>query len=203
MFSGIIGGIGKIRQVQTQGQAIRLSFQAPAALITDMKIGDSLAVNGVCLTAIALNGREFAADVMPESFRRTNLAQLRPNDPVNLERALPANGRFEGHVVQGHVDGVGRLRRRWQEQTALWLSIGYDSQLAPQIVSKGAIALDGVSLTVVRATGSELTVSMIPHSQEETILQTKKVGQLINIETDILGKYMAQLVQQHYWEQQA
>lgn len=201
MFSGIIGGIGKIQQVQTQGQAIRLTLTAPTTLIADMKIGDSLAVNGVCLTAIALQGQEFAADVMPESFRRTNLAQLRPNDPVNLERALPANGRFEGHVVQGHVDGVGRLRRRWQEQTALWLSVSYDSRLAPQIVSKGAIALDGVSLTVVRATGSELTVSMIPHSQEETILQTKKVGNLINIETDILGKYMTQLVQQHYWEQ--
>ena len=162
----------------------------PQTLTTDLDLGDSLCINGVCLTATHLDGRDFTADVMPETFKRTTLSALTVGTNVNLERALPANGRFEGHIVQGHVDGVGRISRRWQDENAIFLRIDLPAALRGQVVTKGAIAIDGTSLTVVAAQSSWFTVSLIPQTQADTILAVKRIGAAVNLEIDVLYRYL-------------
>lgn len=194
MFTGIIEEIGTLRSVERAGQAMVLTIQAERVL-EDVKIGDSIAVNGVCLTVTRFDRTSFTADVMPETYRKTNLHELRAGSPLNLERAMPADGRFGGHIVQGHVDGTAVITARRQEENAVVFTLRLkDPSLMDTILPRGSITIDGISLTVVRAEGDEVTVSIIPHTLAQTILQYKHEGATVNIETDIIGKYVAHLL---------
>ena len=163
-------------------------------MLEGSKIGDSIAVNGVCLTVTALLPDGFTADVMPETLRRSSLGALQTGDGVNLERAMPADGRFGGHIVSGHIDGLGRVASFRREENAVWLSIAADPALLRLVVEKGSIAIDGVSLTVAAVSDAGFQVSIIPHTAKETILLQKKAGDGVNLETDIVGKYVARLL---------
>lgn len=168
-------------------------------ILDDVKLGDSISVNGVCLTVISFDGSSFSVDVMPQTFRHTNLSELKPGSPVNLERAMMAGGRFGGHIVQGHVDGIGTIAGRTADANAVVFEIKPDDPaLLRHVVPQGSVTVDGISLTVVsveRDAGA-LTVSIIPHTLKETALQHKRPGDSINIECDILGKYIDHLLSQ-------
>lgn len=195
MFTGIIEEVGRLESVKRQGETL-LVHLAASVVTSDVKLGDSIAVNGVCLTVVSFTERAFSADVMPETFRSTNLHELKIGDPVNLERAMSGNDRFGGHLVQGHVDGVGLILERKREQNAEVYRIKPDHpELFRTIIPKGSIAIDGISLTVVEADGETLTVSIIPHTLEQTVLQYKQPGSRVNLETDVIGKYVAHLLQ--------
>lgn len=194
MFTGIIEEVGRIKAVTQSAKSIRLTI-ACSKSIEGIKLGDSIAVNGICLTAALLGPDWFAADVMPETLRRTGLHQLGQNDTVNLERALRFGDRLGGHLVSGHIDGTGKLSQRIREDNAIWLMIETPSELLRYIVPKGSVTLDGVSLTVAKVDESSLSVSLIPHTANLTILGSRKVGDLINIECDIIGKYVEKLLQ--------
>lgn len=193
MFTGIVEEIGTVRRItcdQNNG-----SVEIDAKLVLEgVGIGDSIAVNGVCLTVTALRGDGFAADVMPETFRRSNLSILRAGDPVDLERAMAADGRFGGHMVSGHIDGVGTITGRRKEGAATWITISAPPKILRYIVEKGSVAIDGVSLTVAAVTERDFSVSLIPHTGEQTILLKKKCGSQVNLENDIIGKYVARLL---------
>lgn len=194
MFTGIIEQLGTIREIKTRGETLEVTIEAKEVL-SDVSIGDSIAVNGVCLTVTSYTSTYFTADVMPETFRKTSLQQLDRGSKVNLERAMLAGGRFGGHIVQGHVDGTGVITAIETEQNAVLFSIRpHDSSLFQYMFPQGSIALDGISLTLVKADGNELAVSIIPHTLSETVLQFKKKGDLVNLECDVLGKYVKQLL---------
>jgi riboflavin synthase len=188
MFTGIVEEIGKVRAAST-GQ---LTVYAQKVL-GETKLGDSVAVNGVCLTVTALSTDSFSADVMPETLRRTNLGTLRAGDEVNLERPLAIGGRFGGHFVQGHIDGVGRLRSVAPEGEALLLGFETVQEIMRYIVEKGFIAVDGVSLTVVQYKSDSFNVSLVGYTRENTILGNRRPGDMVNLEVDILAKYVARL----------
>lgn len=190
MFTGIIGGLGKITQIHRQGHTLMLEITIPLNIRTGLQLGDSLSVNGVCLTATSVSDSNVTLDVMPETFKRTTLSSMNIGQPVNLERALPADGRFDGHIVQGHVDGVGRIIREWQDENARFVQIRLPQALTNQVVTKGAIAVDGISLTVVKAMANWFTVSLIPQTQSATILAIKRAGAEVNIEIDVIYRYL-------------
>jgi riboflavin synthase len=195
MFTGIIEEIGTMRSISRQGQAMILGVQAKL-ILTDIHLGDSISVNGVCLTVIAFDRTSFTVDVMPETFRQTNLQKLQHGDRVNLERAMPAQGRFGGHIVQGHVDAPGQIISRSAEENAVTFTIEpNDPAILKYIIPRGSITLDGISLTVVRVVEGTFTVSIIPHTLAQTILNDKHAGASINIECDLLGKYIEKLLQ--------
>lgn len=194
MFTGIIEEIGTLRRMAKQGQAMVLTIGAKR-ILTDVKLGDSISVNGVCLTVVSYDESSFTVDVMPETFRRTNLSRLSTGAPVNLERAMPANGRFGGHIVQGHVDTTGVITGRTPEENAVVFRFEpRDSGILKYIIPHGSITIDGISLTVVEATENSFTVSIIPHTLAETVLQYKKQGDEVNLEGDVLGKYLERLM---------
>lgn len=190
MFTGLIQEQGRISRIVKHQQNIKLTCKASRKLLADYKIGDSMAINGVCLTCVAKAGDAFTVDVMPETFRRTIFSESRIGDLVNLELAMSANARFEGHLVTGHVDSVARLVTKESDETALVLSFAFPKGLEGQIVGQGSIAVNGVSLTVVSAEKGQFSVSLIPHTAKETNLARLKTGDKVNIETDILAKYM-------------
>ena len=190
MFTGLIQEQGRISRIVKHQQNIKLTCKASRKLLADYKIGDSMAINGVCLTCVSKSGDLFTVDVMPETFRRTILSENRLGDLVNLELAMSANARFEGHIVTGHVDGVATLVQKKSDETALVLSFAFPKELEGQIVGQGSIAVNGVSLTVVSVKSGQFSVSLIPHTAEETNLASLKKGDKVNIETDILVKYM-------------
>ena len=190
MFTGLIQEQGRISRIVKHQQNIKLTCKASRKLLADYKIGDSMAINGVCLTCVAKAGDAFTVDVMPETFRRTIFSESRVGDLVNLELAMSANARFEGHLVTGHVDSVARLVTKESDETALVLSFAFPKGLEGQIVGQGSIAVNGVSLTVVSAEKGQFSVSLIPHTAKETNLARLKTGDKVNIETDILAKYM-------------
>lgn len=190
MFTGLIQEQGRISRIVKHQQNIKLTCKASRKLLADYKIGDSMAINGVCLTCVSKSGDLFTVDVMPETFRRTILSENRLGDLVNLELAMSANARFEGHIVTGHVDGVATLVQKKSDETALVLSFAFPKGLEGQIVGQGSIAVNGVSLTVVSAEKGQFSVSLIPHTAKETNLARLKTGDKVNIETDILAKYM-------------
>ena len=190
MFTGLIQEQGRISRIVKHQQNIKLTCKASRKLLADYKIGDSMAINGVCLTCVAKAGDAFTVDVMPETFRRTIFSESRVGDLVNLELAMSANARFEGHLVTGHVDSVARLVTKESDETALVLSFAFPKGLEGQIVGQGSIAVNGVSLTVVSAEKGQFSVSLIPHTAKETNLTSLKKGDKVNIETDILVKYM-------------
>ena len=190
MFTGLIQEQGRISRIVKHQQNIKLTCKASRKLLADYQIGDSMTINGVCLTCVAKAGDAFTVDVMPETFRRTIFSESRVGDLVNLELAMSANARFEGHLVTGHVDSVARLVTKESDETALVLSFAFPKGLEGQIVGQGSIAVNGVSLTVVSAEKGQFSVSLIPHTAKETNLARLKTGDKVNIETDILAKYM-------------
>ncbi|QMV44326.1 riboflavin synthase [Cohnella cholangitidis] len=196
MFTGLIEEIGTLRSVQRRGEAMILGIAA-SKVLSDVKMGDSIAVNGVCLTVVDFDRSTFSVDVMPETYRLTTLQRLQTGSPLNLERAMMAGGRFGGHLVQGHVDGTGTIRGRSSEANAVVFTIEpNDPRLLRNVVQQGSVTLDGISLTVVsvdRDSGT-FTVSIIPHTLRETVLQIKQPGDVLNVECDILGKYVDHLL---------
>jgi len=193
MFTGIVEEVGRVRRVTAGGRAGQLSIRC-ARVLEGTKLGDSIAVNGVCLTVTALLPDGFTADVMPETLRRSGLGTLRPGDGVNLERAMPADGRFGGHIVSGHIDGLGRITAFRREENAVWITVAASPSLLRLVVEKGSIAIDGVSLTVAAVGDGDFQVSVIPHTAKETVLLDKQTGDPVNLETDIVGKYVARLL---------
>lgn len=196
MFTGLIEEVGVLRGVSSGGEMMVLNIGA-SLIMGDLKIGDSVSVNGVCLTATSIGEHSFTVDVMPQTYRNSNLKELRSGSKMNLERAMAAGGRFGGHIVQGHVDGTGEIRSVKRDQNAVVFEITPDkSSLFKYIIPKGSITIDGISLTVVNTSSSAFTVSIIPHTLGETVLNHKRPGDSINIECDVLGKYVDHLL--HY-----
>ncbi|MGB9814155.1 MAG: riboflavin synthase [Thermovenabulum sp.] len=193
MFTGIIEEIGTVMNLvgSSSGALITISCKK---VLEDLKVGDSVAVNGVCLTARDVKTDSFVADVMPETLGSTNLGELSAGKHVNLERALKAEGRFGGHMVLGHVDGVGRIIRSYPEGNAVVYFIGAPRELMKYIVPKGSVAIDGISLTVQTVAHQGFSVSIIPHTLRATALQYKKTGDTVNIEVDIIGKYVREFL---------
>ena len=189
MFTGIIEEIGMIRSIRKSGHAMKLEIMAKK-IIEDMHNGDSISVNGVCLTVTTYTQESFHLDVMPETFQSTSLVGLKQGSKVNLERAMAANGRFGGHFVSGHVDGTGMIKRIWQADNARYYEIETTKERLKYIIHKGSVAIDGTSLTVFEIHDQSFVISLIPHTLSETILSEKKMGDVVNIECDMLGKYM-------------
>ncbi|WP_206459962.1 riboflavin synthase [Anaerovorax sp. IOR16] len=194
MFTGIVEEIGTIFGVKSGANSAQMTIQGKKVL-ERTQIGDSISVNGVCLTVIAMKGNNFVVDVMAETFRRSNLGKLKINSKVNLERAMAADGRFGGHIVSGHIDGTGTIVHKEREENAVWLTIKTTPKLLRYIVEKGSIAIDGVSLTVAALQKDGFQVSIIPHTGSETTLLHKAIGDPVNLENDIIGKYVERLMQ--------
>ncbi|MBR5534396.1 MAG: riboflavin synthase [Ruminiclostridium sp.] len=194
MFTGIVEEMGTIRSIRKGSSSAILEIQA-GKVLEDIHIGDSIAVNGVCLTATSFTPTSFTADVMHETLNRSSLASLKPGSRVNLERALAANGRFGGHIVSGHVDGLGTILSTLRDDNAIWYTIGTSPEVLRYIVEKGSITIDGISLTVARVDSHSFSISAIPHTVAVTVLQDRKPGDKVNLETDIIGKYVEKLLQ--------
>lgn len=193
MFTGIVEEVGKVVKIQHKGQFAQITI-AGDSIFDDMKLGDSIAVNGVCLTVTAFSANQFSADMMAETLNRTSLGSLKPNSPVNLERAMAANGRFGGHIVSGHIDGTGEIVSIKPTDNATWYQIKAPEKLMRYIIEKGSITIDGISLTVVDCNNESFRVSIIPHTLANTNLGTKKVGDQVNLENDVIGKYVDKLL---------
>ncbi|UDK96352.1 riboflavin synthase [Lysinibacillus sphaericus] len=189
MFTGIIEDIGTVKTLQSDRRSMEITVISPK-IVADVKLGESIAVNGVCLTVTHYNDQELTMDVMPETVKATNLQQLTVGNAVNLERAMPANGRFGGHFVSGHVDGVGKILRKRPMANAVYIEIELSEDLTSYCIPKGSITIDGTSLTLFHVEKNSVTVSLIPHTYKETVLGIKNVGALVNIETDLVGKYI-------------
>lgn len=193
MFTGIIEELGKVKSLKRTSRESRLVISAEK-IMEDIHIGDSIAVNGVCLTVVLFSDREFTVDVMNETFMRSSLGNLRIGDEVNLERAMAANGRFGGHIVSGHIDGTARIKACFNDGNAKWYEIAAGSELLDGIVMKGSVAIDGISLTVSKVSAQSFSVSIIPHTLDATVLKNKRPGDVVNIEIDVIGKYVKQFV---------
>lgn len=192
MFTGIIESLGQIEKINKNGKSLRLEIKCNFA--KELELGESVAVNGTCLTVTQKNDSQFCADVTPESFRRTSLSELQSGSIVNLERAMKADGRFGGHIVSGHVDGTGRIISTEKEENAINVKISVDSSLGKYIIEKGSVCVDGISLTVASVSTSSNTttfsIAVIPHTWEITTLSKKSIGSIVNIECDVVGKYI-------------
>ena len=193
MFTGIIEETGELSEIKKETLSAKIKIRCQKVL-AGTKIGDSIAVNGICLTVTSLAKDGFTADVMAETMRRSSLLGLKIPGKVNLERAMAADGRFGGHIVSGHIDGTGRVTGIQQEENAVWYTIAAEPGLLRYIVEKGSVALDGISLTVAKVTEQDFQVSVIPHTRKETALSEKRAGSLINIECDVVGKYIEKLI---------
>lgn len=193
MFTGIIEEIGTVERIKRGAHSAVLTIGARTVL-EGTKIGDSIAVNGICLTVRLLGGGSFSADVMHETLNRSALAGLSAGDHVNLERAMPANGRFGGHIVAGHVDGVGKITRVRRDDTAIWYTVEAARSVLRYVVEKGSVAIDGISLTVAAVTETDFSVSVIPHTAAKTVLGERRAGDSVNLETDVVGKYVEKLL---------
>ncbi|MBP5581538.1 MAG: riboflavin synthase [Ruminococcus sp.] len=193
MFTGIIEEVGTVSHIQRSGSSSFIEIKAKKVL-EDVHPGDSIAVNGVCLTVTHFDSGIFRADVMNETLSRSSLGSLTTGSPVNLERAMSANGRFGGHIVSGHIDGTGIVTDIKNDGIAVWYTVSAAPELLHYIVEKGSIAIDGISLTVAKVTDTSFSVSIIPHTAAQTILGTKKAGDTVNLENDIIGKYVEKLM---------
>ncbi len=193
IFTGIVEEIGRVKQINRGKQSFQISIQA-AKVLDDVKLGDSMAVNGVCLTVTESTVSQFTADVMPETYNRTTLKSLSSGSPVNLERALRLADRLGGHLVQGHVDGIGTIINKAPRDIAIIYRIKAEPDILRYIVAKGSIAVDGVSLTVIEVSQESFTVSLIPHTAELTVLSEKRAGDRVNLETDVVGRYVEKLL---------
>ena len=193
MFTGIVEEIGTIKRFNISGNSGCIEIEAKKVL-EGTKIGDSIAVNGICLTVVSMSDSSFCADVMAETVRRSSLSELSDGDSVNLERAMAADGRFGGHIVSGHIDGTGVIVSKVQEENAVWVTFEAPEEILNYIVEKGSICIDGISLTVASVSDRDFKVSVIPHTGEETTLLKKKTGLKVNLENDIIGKYVGKLM---------
>lgn len=193
MFTGIVEEIGQVCRAASDRSSGEIFIRARTVL-EHTKPGDSIAVNGVCLTAKKILPDGFLADVMPETLRCTNLGKLSAESSVNLERALAADGRFGGHIVTGHIDGTGIIRAVRREGNAVWVTVEAKKEILDRIIHKGSIAIDGVSLTAAEVTGHTFSVSLIPHTGVHTALLEKKAGELVNLENDVIGKYIQRML---------
>lgn len=193
MFTGIVEEVGVLQSVANGAKSAVLTVKAKTVL-EGTKLGDSIAVNGVCLTVTGIHGDCFTADVMAETLRRSALGQLSRGSRVNLERAMAADGRFGGHIVAGHIDGTGTILSMQREDNAVWVEVGASDAILRYVIEKGSIAIDGISLTVARLTSTSFSVSVIPHTGQETTLLEKKVGDRVNLENDLVGKYVERLL---------
>ncbi len=185
MFTGIVEEVGT---VESAGPG-RLAVSA-SKVVADLKVGDSICVNGACLTATSTTGARFTADVVPETLRRTNLGSLVSGDPVNLERSMAIGDRFGGHIVQGHIDATGEVASIEKEDDALLISVHAPASVMRYVVEKGFVAVDGTSLTVVNCGAQSFTVTIIPHTRDNTVFGSRKVGDRVNLESDIIAKYV-------------
>ena len=193
MFTGIVEELGIIRKISISGHSGSITIEA-SKVLEGTRIGDSIAVNGICLTVTSMASDSFTADIMAETVRRSSLKGAVSGDKVNLERAMAADGRFGGHIVSGHVDGTGTIINMHREENAVWVTISAEPSIMKFIVEKGSVCLDGISLTVAKVGATDFSVSVIPHTGEETTLLLKKVGSPINIENDVVGKYVERLL---------
>jgi len=192
MFTGIIEEKGVVKSIKTEGKSSRMIISA-FKVLEDLKTGDSINTDGVCLTVTEFSPTSFTVDVMPETMLRSTFGKLKPGSHVNLERALLLSDRLGGHLVNGHIDGTGIISRIRKDENAVWLSITAENPILRYIVEKGSVAIDGISLTVVNVDRHSFEVSVIPHTQAETTILTKKTGNAVNIECDIIGKYVEKL----------
>lgn len=193
MFTGLVEELGKVKNMVRTSRSVRLTINA-SKVVSDVKIGDSIAVNGTCLTVVAHGDDWFTADVMPETVDRTVLSRLKTGDKVNLERTLRVGDRFGGHIVSGHIDGVGTISGKNTNDIAVIVRITAEPQVMRYIVEKGSIAIDGTSLTVVAVGNDWFTVSLIPHTAGLTTVGLKSVGEVVNLEADVIGKYVERLL---------
>jgi riboflavin synthase len=193
MFTGIIEEIGKVKAIQKGEKSSVLTIAAETVLENTI-IGDSISVNGVCLTVTALTSNAFQMDVMAETLDRSNLGQLAVGQQINLERALNLEKRLGGHIVSGHIDGIGTIQDFRPDDNAVWVTVTTSPDLLRYIIEKGSIAIDGISLTVVKVDDQSFAVAIIPHTAEETILLKKAVGDTVNLECDMIGKYVEKLL---------
>lgn len=193
MFTGIIEEIGVLMGIRHGPDSAQLVIEAEKVL-EDSRVGDSIAVNGVCLTALHFDSRRFTADVMAETLSKTNLGRLHSGDRVNLERALRLGDRLGGHLVSGHIDGVGTITRQERHDIATLISVRAPQEIMRYLIKKGSVAIDGASLTVVDLDTEHFRVSLIPHTAHATVLGLKRVGDTVNLEADVIGKYVEKLV---------
>ena len=193
MFTGIVEEVGTVASVRRGAHSAVLTINA-STVLSDVHLGDSIATNGVCLTVTAFDGHSFSADVMHETLNRSSLGVLHAGSRVNLERAMAANGRFGGHMVSGHIDGTGFIRRLRADDNAIWYTIEPPRGLMKYIVEKGSITIDGISLTVAEVAPAGFSVSVIPHTRLVTSLSDKGVGDIVNLECDLIGKYVERLL---------
>ncbi len=196
MFSGIIETIGVVRSLRKDAWDARIAIAAPD-ILDGARVGDSIALNGVCVTVVDFDEKNFKADLSAETLRRTNLNELRVGDGCNLERAMALGARLGGHLVSGHVDGVGRIKNRKTEGDSVWFTFAAPLEVTRYVVYKGSVAVDGISLTVAACAGETFSVSIIPHTDERTTLTEKKDGALVNLEADLIGKYVEKLLAPH------
>ncbi|MFA8437954.1 riboflavin synthase [Pueribacillus sp. YX66] len=195
MFTGIIEEVGTIANIKQSSNSSVLNIAAKK-ILSDVALGDSISVNGICLTVTSFSSTCFTVDVMPETVKSTSLRSLKIGSSVNLERAVAANGRFGGHFVTGHVDGIGKIIAKRPVENAVYYDISAPKELLNYIILKGSIAIDGTSLTVFGVSEQSFTISLIPHTLSETILGVKEVGDVVNIECDMLGKYVERFIGQ-------
>ena len=193
MFTGIIEEVGVVKSIRMGAQSAVITIQAEKVM-EDIHVGDSIATNGVCLTVTSFDKNSYSVDVMHETLRRTNLGTLKSGSRVNLERAMAADGRFGGHIVAGHVDDPGTITSMEKDDNAIWITIRTTPAVLKYIVEKGSIAIDGISLTVARVDDKSFAVSVIPHTGANTTMLEKKPGDTVNLETDMVGKYVEKLL---------
>lgn len=193
MFTGIIEEVGMIQSISKGLRSSKLTLKA-TKIMTDVHLGDSIAVNGVCLTVTSYEKNSFTLDVMAETLSRTTLGKLQTGSRVNLERAMAADGRFGGHIVSGHIDGTGRIVSIKKEDNAIWYTVKTENKILRYVIEKGSIAIDGISLTVVDCDRESFRVSVIPHTAKNTILSDKHIGDMVNLENDCIGKYIEKLL---------
>jgi riboflavin synthase len=192
VFTGLVEEIGVLKAIGKGAKSAQLTIGADKVL-QDIKLGDSISTNGVCLTVVAFSNNSFTVDVMPETMRRSNLKDLKPGSKINLERALRLGDRLGGHIVSGHIDGIGLIRTIEAEDNATWVTIEAGVAIMKYVIEKGSIAIDGTSLTVARVGKEDFKVSIIPLTRDETTLLSKKIGEEVNLECDMVGKYIERL----------
>ena len=196
MFTGLVEEVGTVKEVRPAGKAIHLTIKSPS-IMDDVQLGDSIAVNGICLTVTHFDKSSFTVDVVPETMRRTTLHELSGGSPVNLERAMAMGNRFGGHIVSGHIDGVGRIVSIVDEDIAKVVRIAAPESVLRYVVEKGSVCIDGVSLTVMDVDSESFRISVIPHTWQVTVLRHRRVGSQVNLEADIIGKYVERLLGPH------
>lgn len=193
MFTGIVEELGTIANMQQSGEAMKLTIHANK-ILSDVHLGDSIAVNGICLTVTSFTTTSFTVDAMPETMQSTSLRMLKPQCKVNLERAMAANGRFGGHFVSGHIDGIGTILNKKQHYNAVYYKIAISDELLRYCLHKGSVAVDGTSLTIFDIDESSITISLIPHTVSESVIGEKNAGDIVNIECDMIGKYIERFI---------